>query len=102
MDQHFSGNGSQVTKKFKPIDCKIVEEVLGFFSDVVEQEYTEDYIEKYGYNNVRGGKYVNSKTLIVDKTLNKNKKITCLQCGGEGQYTSSCYAKKHIRGYYLK
>ena len=63
MDQHFSGNGSKVTKKFKPIDGKIIDEVPGFFSDDVEQEYTEDYIEKYGYNNVRGGYYTNSQTL---------------------------------------
>ena len=35
MDQHFSGNGSQVTKKFKPINGKIVDEVPGFFADDV-------------------------------------------------------------------
>ena len=63
MDQHFSGNGAKVTKKFKPIDAKVVDEVPGFFSDDVEQEYTEKYIDKYGYENVRGGMYTNSKTL---------------------------------------
>lgn len=77
MDQHFSGNGSKVTKKFKPIDGKTIDEVPGFFSDDVEQEYTEDYIEKYGYNNVRGGYYTNSQTLekIIksDMLLRKSK-----------------------------
>ena len=63
MDQHFSGNGAKVTKKFKPINAKVVDEVPGFFSDDVEQEYTEKYIDKYGYENVRGGVYTNSKTL---------------------------------------
>ena len=63
MDQHFSGNGAKVTKKFKPINAKVVDEVPGFFSDDVEQEYTEEYIDKYGYENVRGGMYTNSKTL---------------------------------------
>tara|TARA_Y100000590_G_C15365004_1_gene880415 strand:- start:123 stop:587 length:465 start_codon:yes stop_codon:yes gene_type:complete len=63
MDQHFSGNGSKVTKKFKPIEAQIIDEVPGYFSNDVEQEYTEKYINKYGYDNVRGGKYTNSKTL---------------------------------------
>ena len=53
--QHFSGNGSEVTKKFKPEK----EVVPGYFGDEIEQEY----IEKYGYENVRGGCYTNSKTL---------------------------------------
>ena len=101
-DQHFSGNGSKVTKKFKPIDCKVIDEVPGFLSDFAEQEYTEDYIDKYGYNNVRGGKYVNSKTLTGKKTFTKNKKLTCFRCGREGHYATTCYAKKHIKGYYLK
>lgn len=26
----------------------------------------------------------------------------CFRCGREGHYVSSCYATKHIRGYYLK
>ena len=63
MDQHFSGNGAKVTKKFKPINAKVVDEVPGFFSDDTEQYYTEQNIKKHGYNNVRGGKYTNSNTL---------------------------------------
>jgi predicted GIY-YIG superfamily endonuclease len=63
MDQHFSGKGAKVTKKFKPIEGKELAVVPGYLAKKVEQEYTEKYIDKYGYNNVRGGKYVNSKTL---------------------------------------
>ena len=62
MNQHFSGNGAKVTKKFKPIDGKIVDECHGYFSDKLEQKHTDKYINKHGYNNVRGGKYTNSKT----------------------------------------
>ena len=50
-------NGAKVTKKFKPINAKVIDEVPGFFSDDVEQEYTEEYIDKYGYENVRDGVY---------------------------------------------
>jgi len=63
MNQHFSGNGAKVTKKFKPIDGKVVDSCHGYFSDKLEQKYTNKYINKHGYNNVRGGKYTNSKTL---------------------------------------
>lgn len=63
MNQHFSGNGAKVTQKFKPIDGKVVDECHGYFSDKLEQKHTEKYINKHGYNNVRGGKYVNSNTL---------------------------------------
>ena len=31
--------------------------------DKLEQKYTDKYIKKHGYQNVRGGKYTNSKTL---------------------------------------
>tara|TARA_Y100000389_G_scaffold176226_1_gene187596 strand:- start:130 stop:540 length:411 start_codon:yes stop_codon:yes gene_type:complete len=63
MEQHFSGNGSKVTKKFKPIKGKIIDSCPGYFAEEIEQYHTEEYIDKYGYGNVRGGKYTNSKTL---------------------------------------
>ena len=28
--------------------------------------------------------------------------VVCFRCGREGHYANSCYASKHIRGYYLK
>ena len=63
MQQHFTGNGAKVTKKFKPIDGDIVDSCPGFFADKLEQKHTNKNINKYGYENVRGGKYTNSKTL---------------------------------------
>ena len=125
MDQHFSGNGAKVTKKFKPINAKVVDEVPGFFSDDVEQEYTEEYIDKYGYENVRGGVYTNSKTLKKNnqgtyhsnmgfhtmweqkpkkskqKPKQKKKVSKCSRCGRSGHSKDKCYAKSHVNGYQL-
>ena len=41
MNQHFSGNGSKVTKKFAPIEGKIIDSCNGFFSNYVEQKHTK-------------------------------------------------------------
>ncbi len=63
MKQHFTGNGSKVTQKFKPKKATELERIPGYFAKEIEQEYTDKFIRKYGYDNVRGGKYTNSKTL---------------------------------------
>lgn len=91
MKQHFSGKGSKVTRKFKPISGDVLDEVPGFFADEIEHEYTEKYIQKQGYDRVRGGYYTNSKTL---KHSTKSKKtITCYECGKKGHYATDCYSR---------
>jgi len=72
MEQHFNGQGSEVTKKFKPISSSILTRVPGYFAKQKEQEYVKYYIKKYGYNKVRGGKYTNSHTLNNINNNNNN------------------------------
>ena len=74
MDQHFKGNGAQVTKKFKPIEGEVIDSCNGYFSNNIEQKHTEKYINKHGYNNVRGGSYTNSKTLKYSNKFNTKKR----------------------------
>ena len=64
IKEHFSGGGSKVTQKFKPVNYEILEVCDGYFSKEVEQYHTDESIKLYGYENVRGGKYTNSKTLV--------------------------------------
>ena len=76
INQHATGNGAKVTQKFKPKTVEVIDSCPGFFSDKLEQYHTEENITDHGYENVRGGKYTNSKTL--HKTKN-----------GDGQLTKS-------------
>ena len=63
MKEHWTGQGSRVTKKFKPLKASILTMCNGYFSDEREQKYTKKYIKTHGYENVRGGYYTNSNTL---------------------------------------
>jgi hypothetical protein len=44
-------------------------------------------------------KYCNSKK---STRIARESDDCCFRCGREGHYASSCYASKHIKGYYLK
>ena len=74
MKQHFSGDGARVTKKIKPIKCKVLDSCPGFLANEIEQLYTNKYIVEYGYNNVRGGKYTNSTSLHRTKINEETRK----------------------------
>ena len=49
-------------------------------------------------------KYCNSKykKQIIYESDDDDDENCCFRCGREGHYASSCYASKHIKGYYLK
>jgi len=72
------------------------------YEDVWVCEYCEkEFIEerKCEYHE----KYCNSKIkkqIIYESDDDNNN--CCFRCGREGHYASSCYASKHINGYYLK
>ena len=78
MQQHFSGNGSQVTRKFKPIGGEVVDVVHGFFSNAAEHAHTKRCVKQHGYDNVRGGKWVNAQTLHASPSY------------GDEAYASDC------------
>jgi hypothetical protein len=61
--------------------------------EFMEQQKCE-YHEKYCSKKV--------KNQIVYKNCYDNENNCCFRCGRKGHYASSCYASKHIKGYYLK
>lgn len=46
--------------------------------------------------------FLNNELLSQENDAKQYDKISCFRCGREGHYASSCYASKHIKGYYLK
>ncbi len=52
LQDHFDSSGSAWTKKYKPIS---IHQVLPDMNDHDEQRITQEYMNKYGIDNVRGG-----------------------------------------------
>ena len=96
LESHFKSNGSEFTKKYKPI--KILE-LIQDCDDYDEDKYTRMYMDKYGIDNVRGGSYVSVKldeatknqlTKMSNSTLNK-----CFKCGEAGHFANRCYVNEN-------
>jgi predicted GIY-YIG superfamily endonuclease len=63
--EHFNNNGSKWTQLYKPL--KVVEWRQGTLID--ENNVTLEYMKKYGWQNVRGGRYCNIKMKNPPKKL---------------------------------
>lgn len=70
MSEHFGGNGSIYTKKYKPIKIK---EVIEEKCKCDERDKTLEYMKLYGYENVRGYAWCREKMLHPPKIKNKNR-----------------------------
>ena len=81
-----------------------------YWETVSDEEYEEVWgCEYYGKEFIEENKceyhkkYCNSKykkQIIYESDYYVD--TSCFRCGREGHYASSCYASKHINGYYLK
>ena len=103
LENHFNSNGSQWTKKYKPL--KIIE-IKPDCDDYDEDKYTKIYMDKYGIENVRGGSFVSIK---LDETtvnylthMSNGTNDKCFRCGRPGHFDANCYARTDINGKYLK
>ena len=98
LDAHFDAGGSAFTKRFKPVQ---IHELRPNCSDHDEQRITQEYMSKYGVQNVRGGPW--TQILLTDETEDFIQKLLdsaedkCYTCGSKGHFANKCpekYKKK--------
>ena len=70
MNEHFTDNGALYTKKYKPIKIK---EVVQEKTCYDERDKTLEYMEKYGWENVRGYAWCRENMSKKPKIKNKTK-----------------------------
>lgn len=90
MKDHFIEGGSIYTKKYKPIKIKEVREEISCYD---ERDKTLEYMEKYGWENVRGYAW-------CQQTLSKKPKIKQRKRINENQ-RYNIYDEEVIRNMYL-
>jgi predicted GIY-YIG superfamily endonuclease len=91
MKDHFSGNGSYWTKRYKPIEViRKVEHGTAFDEDKVLKET----MMQYGIDNVRGGSYVMNHIPIQEKKIIEKEirfaQDLCVLCGSDKHFISDC------------
>ncbi len=94
LNDHFDANGSEWTRKYKPItihelrpDCDSKDETI----------ITQEYMEKYGIDNVRGGPWcrinIDDQKLFIQNMIN-SESDNCYKCGKPGHFANKCTIKK--------
>ena len=102
IKEHFSNDGSEWTKKYKPI--KIIQQIPNA-DDFDEDKYTKIYMKKYGIDNVRGGSYTQIDLSDYILTLEKelcNASNLCFRCNRPGHFIQDCYAFTKSDGTYIQ
>jgi len=97
LEDHFASSGSAWTKKYKPIS---IYQLIPDMSDHDEQRITQEYMNKYGIDNVRGGPWckvvLSDEERLFIQNLLDGENDKCYQCGSSDHFAKDCkmYQKK--------
>jgi len=97
LDTHFKEGGSVWTKKYKPIQ---IHELIPDQTDHDEQRVTQEYMGKYGIDNVRGGPWCRidiSESLSAIQHILKSNSDKCYNCGSNDHFAQQCKKVKQIK-----
>jgi predicted GIY-YIG superfamily endonuclease len=93
--EHLNGQGAEWTKKYMPIE---IVHVRNMESPMGENMTTLEYMLKYGYDNVRGGAFVNLALSESDKESIKKQlssaKDECFRCHKRDHVAKNCPIKQ--------
>ena len=78
-------------------DCKENKEEIIWCCEYCDKEFVD---EKNCDYHIQNCKYNNEDDESEDEDDDND--VVCFRCCREGHYANSCYASKHIRGYYLR
>lgn len=96
IESHFTSNGSEWTKKYKPIS---VVTVIPDCDDYDEDKYTVQYMGKYGIDRVRGGTFceieLNSQSMTLLLKMIQGATDKCYKCGGD-HFIKNCPIKDFV------
>ena len=129
LDNHFKNNGSEWTKLYKPIKIiKLIPNCDNYDEDKYTKIYMDKYgidnVRGGSYTSIKldlstkielikisnstndrcfkcGKKGHFIKECNDDSSNDDSCDIVCFRCGRTNHYSSTCYATKHIKGYYL-
>lgn len=92
-EQHLTGKGAKWTQLHKPVQL-VLKRPLRSSRD--EDITTQQYIDMYGANNVRGGSYCQVEPITYYESEEEDD--ACFRCGRNSHWQADCYAKYHIDG----
>ena len=94
LNDHFDANGSEWTKKYKPIT---IHEIRPDCDSKDETNITQEYMEKFGIDNVRGGPWcrinIDDQKQFIQNMIN-SESDNCYKCGKAGHFANKCTTKE--------